>query len=487
MIASLGPYPEMKDSGVSWLGAIPLHWGVRRLRNIAEMRVSNVDKHTNENEEPVRLCNYMDVYKNDYIRASMPFMRATATKDEIARFHLAIGDVLITKDSESWNDIGVPALVVETDDDLISGYHLALLRPRELYITGPYLFRLLQSTSVSYQFHVEANGVTRYGLSHATIKSIWLTTPPLPEQSTIVRFLDYVDRRIRRYIRAKQMLIKLLEEQKQAIINRAVTRGLDPNVRLKSSGVEWLGDVPEHWQVVALKRLCSLLRDGTHLPPPRTSSGIPLMSVRNIVGNRFVRRKDDSMISDADYEQLSRSFVPQENDVLLAIVGATLGKVGIVPRMERFHIQRSLAIFRPKPDTLSFRFLAAFLRSRSFQSALWTTVAFSAQPGIYLNTLGNFSVVLPPLDEQMQIVSELEGELMDLEAVIGAVGQQVSFLGEYRTRLMADVVTGKLDVREAEARLPKEQDPDGVNEDVESTIDDDNADAIEETLESMEV
>ena len=261
MIADLMPYPAMKDSDLSWLGEVPEQWAVRRLRNAAEMRVSNVDKHSKDSEQPVRLCNYVDVYKNDRIRKRMAFMRATATSEEIERFRLKTGDVLITKDSETWNDIGVPALVEEPADDLICGYHLALLRPFHDRLYGDYLFRALQSTAVSYQFHVEANGVTRYGLSHAVIKSIWLPLPPLPEQAAIVRFLDHADRRIRRYIRAKQKLIKLLQEQKQAIIHRAVTRGLDPNVRLKSSGAEWLGDVPEHWELVRSKRLFYARKD----------------------------------------------------------------------------------------------------------------------------------------------------------------------------------------------------------------------------------
>ncbi len=228
MIDGLEPHPAYKDSGVPWLGEVPKHWEVRRIRYAAEMRVSNVDKHTRDDEVPVRLCNYVDVYKYDRIRHEMTFMRATASAEEIARFRLERGDVLITKDSEAWNDIGVPALVEMPADDLICGYHLALLRPLHDRLHGEYLLRALQSTAVAYQFHVEANGVTRYGLSHSAIKSIWLPLPPLPEQAAIVRFLDHADRRIRRYIRAKQQLIKLLEEQKQAIIHRAVTRGLDP-------------------------------------------------------------------------------------------------------------------------------------------------------------------------------------------------------------------------------------------------------------------
>ena len=240
------PYSSYKPSGVEWLGDVPAHWEVQRLRNAIDMRVSNVDKHVKENENPVRLCNYVDVYNNDYINEQMSFMQATATAEEIERFRLEKDDVLITKDSETWDDIGVPALVTEPASDLISGYHLALLRPRVDELAGGYLLRALQSKGLAYQFHIEAKGVTRYGLSHAGIKSVWLPLPPLSEQTAIVRFLDHADRRIQRYIRAKQKLIGLLEEQKQALIHRAVTRGLDPNVRLKPSGVEWLGDVPEH-------------------------------------------------------------------------------------------------------------------------------------------------------------------------------------------------------------------------------------------------
>ena len=205
----LPAYLSYRPSGVEWLGDVPTHWEVRRLRTVAEMRVSNVDKHTREDEFPVRLCNYVDVYKNDRITEAVPFMNATASWDEIERFRLERNDVLITKDSESWDDIGVPALVTETADDLLCGYHLALLRPFE-EVLGAYLALTLRSRVVAYQFHVSANGVTRYGLTHAGIQSVRIPFPPLPEQRAIVRYLDYVDRRIRRYVAAKRKLIALV-------------------------------------------------------------------------------------------------------------------------------------------------------------------------------------------------------------------------------------------------------------------------------------
>ena len=197
----------MKDFGAELLEQIPVHWSVRRLRNVAEMRVSNVDKHIREGEQPVRLCNYVDVYKNNRIHRGIGFMSATATVREIQRFRLRAGDVLITKDSEDWTDIAVPALVDDADDDVVCGYRLALLRPHADRIHGAFLFRALQSQAVAPQFRVLAPGVTRYGLSHAVIKSVWLPVPPLPELAATARFLDHATGRIDRYIRAKEKLI----------------------------------------------------------------------------------------------------------------------------------------------------------------------------------------------------------------------------------------------------------------------------------------
>ena len=229
------PYPAYKLSGVEWLGEVPKRWEVRRLRTAVAMRVSNVDKHVREGETPVRLCNYVDVYKHDCISQRIDFMRATATPEEVSQFRLEEGDVLITKDSEAWDDIGVPAVVTEPADDLISGYHLALLRPIADVLTGGYLLRALQSKGLAHQFHVAAKGVTRYGLSHDGIKSVWLALPPLAEQAAIARYLDDADERIRRYIQSAQRQIDLLKEYRTRLVAEVVTGKLD--VREAVSGL----------------------------------------------------------------------------------------------------------------------------------------------------------------------------------------------------------------------------------------------------------
>ncbi len=471
MIDGLKPYRAMKDSGVPWLGELPEHWEVRRLRNAADMRVSNVDKHAKDDELPVRLCNYVDVYKNDRIRSGMAFMRATATADEIERFRLRAGDVIITKDSETWNDIGVPALVEDTAEDLISGYHLALLRPFENRLQGGYLFRAIQSTGVAYQFHVEANGVTRYGLSHSAIKSTWLPLPPLPEQTAIVRFLDYADRRIRRYIRAKQKLIKLLEEQKQAIIHRAVTRGLDPNVRLKPSGVEWLGDVPEHWDAVTLGRVIRRAVDGPHHSPSYVDNGIPFISARNIKVDRW-SLDDAKYISESDYREFCRRVVPEVGD-LLYTKGGTTGIARAVDLEFPFQVWVHVAVLKLIKSKVLPEFLAASLNSpRSYEQAqLFTRGATNQDLG--LNRMKGIVLALPPLDEQAEIVDHLRSSTSQVIEARERTSQEISLLREYRTRLIADVVTGKLDVREAAARLPDsvdEADAEGLDPGIDDTV-----------------
>jgi type I restriction enzyme S subunit len=228
-------YEAYKDSGVEWLGEIPAHWEEKRLKFVFEMRVSNVDKNIINLEKPVKLCNYVDVYKNNYITESISFMEVTATAEEIERFRIRKGDVLITKDSEDWSDIGVPALVKHEEPYLLCGYHLAILRA-DSQVAGAFLFWALLAQYNRTQFSVKANGVTRYGISHGSIKNIWLVLPPINEQTTISAFLDRKTAKIDQAIAIKEKQISLLKERKQILIQNAVTRGLDPDAPMRDSG-----------------------------------------------------------------------------------------------------------------------------------------------------------------------------------------------------------------------------------------------------------
>jgi type I restriction enzyme S subunit len=235
-----------KPAYLGWVDALPDGWEAKPLRSVARYRISSVNKIPVEGEMVVRLCNYTDVYNNEEIRSSFAFMESTATAEELAKFRLQVGDVLITKDSESWDDIAIPALVKESAADLICGYHLALLRPDCRRLTGGFLLRCLQADNVNRQFQVAASGVTRYGIPKAAIGGALIPVPPVAAQQSICTVLNRVLDNLVALIAKKQHLIELLGERRAALINRAVTQGLDPGVSMKDSGVPWLGQVPAH-------------------------------------------------------------------------------------------------------------------------------------------------------------------------------------------------------------------------------------------------
>ena len=457
------------ESGYSlspnWLTVLPGHWRTGRLTMLVDLRTSNVDKKTYASELPVKLCNYVDVYKNSRITNSLPFMTATASDHEIERFRLNVGDVLVTKDSEAWNDIGVPSLVTEVADDLVCGYHLALLRPND-ELSGPYLYWALNSGDIAHQFHVQANGVTRYGLANPAFQSVRLPLPPLPEQRAIAKYLDYMDRRIQRYIEAKEGLIGLLEEQKRVVINEAVTRGLDPDVRLKASGVEWLGDVPAHWEVRRLKFLATKFGSGV---TPRggaavyKETGIPLLRSQNVHFDGL-RLDGVARIDPELHDELSASHV-MGGDVLLNVTGASIGRTCAVPEgFEDGNVNQHVCIIRPRRDAISSAFLTAFLSTSFIQRRIRNELGGASREGLTLQSIRDFEVLVPPLDEQHRINDYIQERSSESLGMCSRTLKQIELIKEYRTRLIADVVTGKLDVREAAAELGDEMDEDELSD-----------------------
>jgi type I restriction enzyme S subunit len=278
--------------------------------------------------------------------------------------------------------------------------------------------------------------------------------PPLVEQAPIVRFLDHADRRIRRYIRAKQKLIKLLEEQKQTIIYRAVTRGLEPNVGLRLSGVEWLGDVPEHWEVTQIRSVAHVVRGGSPRPAgsPLYFHGAdePWITVGEITKDSGMHLVRTSTRLTAEGAKRSRTI--ESGTLLLTNSGATLG----IPKISRIRgcINDGVAAFLNLRPTANKEFLYFYLTTQTAHLKAW--VDLGAQPNLNTQIIGAWPVLLPPPDEQRRIVDHVHRNTPMVDQAIDEAAQALGLLREYRTSLIADVVTGKLDVREATAQLPHE-------------------------------
>lgn len=242
----------LKPSGIEWLGEVPEHWEVTLIKHVADVRFSGVDKHSHDNEIPVRLCNYTDVYKNDRITGDMDLMRATATAAEIARLTLKAGDVILTKDSETPDDIGVPAWVPEDLPGVVCAYHLGLLRPEPDRVLGEFLFRAIGSARTAQQFHILATGVTRFALGKHDVKNAVIALPPVEEQKTICRWITEECKPLDDAIARTEDEIKLIREYRDRLIADVVTGQVDvrgwqpgPEDVADDAALAALGDEPE--------------------------------------------------------------------------------------------------------------------------------------------------------------------------------------------------------------------------------------------------
>lgn len=242
----------LKPSGIEWLGEVPEHWEVALIKHVADVRFSGVDKHSHDHETPVRLCNYTDVYKNDRITDDMDLMRATATAAEIARLTLKAGDVILTKDSETPDDIGVPAWVPEDLPGVVCAYHLGLLRPVPDRVLGEFLFRAIGSARTAQQFHVLATGVTRFALGKHDVKNAVIALPPIEEQRTICRWITDECKPLDDAIARTEEEIKLIREYRDRQIADVVTGQVDvrgwqpgPEDVVDDAALAALGDDPD--------------------------------------------------------------------------------------------------------------------------------------------------------------------------------------------------------------------------------------------------
>jgi len=465
MIDGLKPYPAYKDSGVPWLGEVPEHWEIERLKS----SVVNVIEQTaeRENGDLYVALEHVESWTGRLWSAGLD----VTFDSQVKRF--CPGDVLFGKLRPYLAKVTRPAC-----DGVCVG-EFFVLRSRSSSLFGRYLEYLLRSKPVIDAINSSTFGAKMPRADWQFVGNLRLSFPPLPEQTAIVRFLDHADRRIRRYIRAKQKLIKLLEEQKQAIIHRAVTRGLDPNVRLKPSGVEWLGDVPEHWKVMPLRRLTVSRCDGPFGSGLKTShyadQGIRVVRLQNI-GHAEFKDSDVAFIPLSYYATLGDHTV-EPGDLLIAGLGDERHPAGracvapsfIVPAMVKADCFR-FRLFRQRLDP---EFAALHLTATAADaSSLLSTGATRQRTN--LQATASRSVAIPPTQEQLAIVKHITDETSSLGRAIRDADREIALLREYCTRLIADVVTGKLDVREVGARLPDEADEPETRQDTDTVTEGDN-------------
>ncbi len=423
---------------LAWTGQLPDDWEAKPLRSAADYVVSNVDKVPDDDEVPVRLCNYTDVYNNEFITPALDFMQATASEAEISRFGVAVDDVIITKDSESWDDIGVPALVRETAGDLVCGYHLARLRPLKKKMTGAFLFRCLQAKPVRVQLELAANGVTRFGIPKSEIGTMRLPVPPLPQQRAIADHLDRETARLDALVAAKERVLGLLAEKRRALITRAVTRGLDPHAPLRDSGIPWLGKIPAHWKLKRLKHVGRAIIGLTFDPADTVTgnSGVLVLRASNVRAQKIVL--DDNLFVLTDIPKSLRTRV---GDILICSRSgsrALIGKNALIEQAAAgLTFGAFMTVFRsPHNEYLFYIFNSPLF---DYQAGVFSTSTINQ---LTVETLNGMEVPLPPPSEQRAIVASLRKRTSRLDRLVEATDQTISLLKERRAALIAAAVTG---------------------------------------------
>lgn len=417
-------------------GPLPDGWRLEKLKFFADVRNSNVDKTVADEEEPVRLCNYTDVYYNDRITSDLEFMNGSATEGEIEKFQLKRGQVIITKDSEGWNDIGIPALVTEDMPDVLCGYHLSVLEPRnELH--GGFLAWLCRSEPLNNQFKLGANGVTRYGLGQYPMKNAFVALPPLKTQQRIARFLDEKTARIDGLIEKKRALLERLAEKRQALITGAVTKGLNPQTRMNPSGIDWLGDIPAHWGLVPFKWRCRV-QSGQVDPREPEYADMPLIAPDHIesgTGRLY------EITSAEEQGAISGKYLCPPGSVLYSKIRPALRKVALYDA----ECLCSADMYAIDPGAhFDRQYLFYFLLTDAFTSYAELESLRVAMPKVNREALGAFPLPAPSLKEQAQIAAFCQDADQRHHHASDQVRESIKALEDYRAAIITAAVTGQM-------------------------------------------
>lgn len=432
------------ESYLDWINKVSSDTEIVPLYFVADFRISPIDKIKYDHEIPVRLCNYVDVYKNTYITSNIDFMEGTASENEIERFTIKDGDIMITKDSESSDDIGIPAIVKgDLDEVTVCGYHLALITPNTEKVVPKFLFYCFESKQHRLQIEIESTGVTRVGIPKDVISHYKIPLKSLTHQNKIVAYLDQEVAKIDALIEKKSRLVELLEEKKKATISQAVTKGLNPNVKLKPSGIDWLGDIPEHWEVNKISRVFSLIGSGT---TPNSSNisyyaegDLPWLNTGDL-NDEYIYETSKHITQLAVDDHSTLKLFPKDS-LVIAMYGATIGKTALT-KIACYTNQACCVLNNSK--LVSTRFAQFYFIS--IKETLVNLSNGGGQPNISQGIIRDFMIGYPSLNEQNEIITFLDKKLDEFQELNTKINNSINLLTEKRTAIISAAINGEINI-----------------------------------------
>ncbi len=453
----LKTYNSYKPSGIGWIPSIPENWEIVDTTRCFKFPKEIVGNDF-ENYKVLSLSVNGVIFRN--VASGAGKQHSDMGTYQIIRpdsIVLCLFDMDVT-----------PRIVGHSDKTGIITSAYVNIAPKENISSKYYYYYFLLQDFNKYLFS-QGTGI-RTTLTRSQFGALKIALPPFEEQTAIARFLDYNMAKINRFIRKKKQLIKLLNEQKAAIINQAVTKGLDPNVKMKDSGIEWLGEIPEHWEWTYLRRFCQVYSGGT---PSRDNLSywengtIPWLASGE-VNKRFIYEAD-IFITEEGFNNSSAKWIPKGSLVIaLAGQGKTKGMVATIENSMTGN--QSLAAVIPNKKILDYVFLSYYIESKY---KLIRGFVGDLRDGLNLSHIKSIPIPILPLDEQIKIANFIKNEHSVINTTITKIEKEIALVEEYKTALIAEAVTGKIDVRGYEVpEISEEETYEEIEEEISITSED---------------
>ena len=413
-MSQLPRYESYKDSGVQWLGEIPSHWKVTRLKFMAKIQNGSDYKHVQaEDGYPVIGSGGQFTYATEYLyKGESVLLGRKGTIDRPLYVNCAFWTVDTMYYTEIFN------------------------------ITFP---KFLYYCALTVDFWKYSTQTALPSMTQTALSNLMFATPEYAEQKIIADFLDKRLAQVDALIAKQETLLEKLAEQRVALISHAVTKGLNPDVEMKKTGIKWIGDIPKHWRIMGLKKSLASIVDYRGKTPEKVEQGIFLVTARNIKNGFIDYSLSKEYVEEDLYLDIMSRGLPEIGDVLLT-TEAPLGEVAQIDKTDIALAQRIIK-FRGKKDVIDNTFLKYFMLSRSFQASLYTYSSGSTAIGIKAERLSYLKVAVPPLEEQEIISKFIAKGVHDIDGMVDKVHQTIRVLREYRSTLITRVMTGKIDVR----------------------------------------
>ena len=436
-------YSAYKDSGIEWIGEIPEGWGVKRLkyllksvesgsRESQEQEFNDVDKIPSIGGEHISWSGNIEFTDNKFVSKKY-FLRLKKGK-------IKTGDVLLVKDGAT---IGKTAFVKNEINAAINE-HVFILRTNNNFKDGLLYYNLVSDFTQDL-INLFSRGAAQAGLPSDFVSNIFLLIPPEPEQTAIATFLDHKTAKIDELIKKNEGLIELLKEKRQAIISHAVTKGLDPNAKMKDSGIEWLGEIPEGWEVKRLKYVANVNPEAL-IENINPAYELKYVDISNVGEEGLINKPEIMLFEDAPSR--ARRIIRQ-NDVIVSTVRTYLKAIAYFSNPDsNLIVSTGFAVLRVS-DAVLPKLLYYFVRSDFFVESIMANSVGVSYPAINSSVVAGLPILVPPKNQQSEIIKFLDKETKKYDDLMKKILSQIDALKEYRQALISNVVTGKVRVNES--------------------------------------